>query len=98
MGSAAKSKRHAEKMKKHRDEKRAKQTLYMSLAGTGKKKRRATVYGSKVGNHINGTCGNIGCAKCAPQYSLDSEGLALPGVKQHLRVSRWPALTPWRLA
>lgn len=79
MGNAARRRRHDQKMRMKRAAKAAKRTAYAALRGTSRKakKLRGRSRTSAGGKHLHRieNCGNIGCKRCFPQFSLEALGL-----------------------
>lgn len=72
MGKAGKSRRHDERMKARRAAKHARQAEYAALAGTSKKRKKGrniSRFSSGKHRHLIPNCGNIGCARCYPQFA-----------------------------
>lgn len=72
MGKASRKNRHSDKMKRKRELKAQRRSLYASLAGTSKKSKNKN--GKKMptrfkGSHMMADCGNVGCKRCYPKLN-----------------------------
>jgi hypothetical protein len=70
MGKSARKRKANIRKEKKRAAKQAKRALYLSYAGTGKRKKKQNKksgYTAQRGNHVMLDCGNVGCARCYPQ-------------------------------
>ena len=74
MGRAGKTRRHDHKMKAKRAAKVAKRAAYAALRGTSKKSKKikaraSNAFSNAKHRHLIDNCGNIGCARCFPQFA-----------------------------
>jgi hypothetical protein len=81
MSKTSRKKRSAERMKRKRAVKEARRSMYASLAGTSKKRKRqvskAQTASAEKGSHRMSNCGNVGCVRCFPQFrALSHQELA----------------------
>jgi len=81
MGAASK-KRRAEKRKAAKKQmKAAKKALYASYAGTGRRRKKQPRAGSgvkKSGHEGSSNCGNVGCKRCFPQFTITPQNKKPP--------------------
>lgn len=77
MGKSSKTRRADKRKLLKKATKAAKKALYASYAGTSKKAKKQKVKrGTSAvrGAHVMNNCGNLGCAKCFPQFAIRPKG------------------------
>lgn len=87
MSKSARKRKHDTKMARKRVAKAARKAAYKALAGTSKRRKRQTQKTGPTsikGMHAMANCGNIGCARCFPQFNPPSNNL----IAHQLKVKR----------